>query len=452
MTTPLVDTNFALREATDQSDAIRRKLDMDALRERLGDQRTKDEKLRESCEGFEAIFVQKMWEQMRKTLPKEGYLHSKDEETYQSLFDIELSKKMTSAGGIGLADMLYEQLSQQLERTARSTTPGAYRRPLELNPADAAAIGPVQPDGPLADRKLTAKDLYSPLEDEEDEARKREQEEQDHLAKALEDFRVVLEESVSSSVTGSAIRSEIADRSYAGQIPAEAVTVLPLPGQPVMAAEKEAVPDLPGASAAGNPQEAPGKDPGFRNTTWQGNGIVSAAPKPISTFAGNDYNRQSGPEGVSAAEAPKQRSRSMLLEEAVWPHGGEVVSSFGWENDPSGSGRRWNSGVTLSGAAGDPVRAALEGTVIFSGPREGFGNTVVLEHQNGMRSSYGNVTAEGLKVGDTLQRGTEFARIETQAPSAQWKENFAPLHFELKRGEMALNPEAAIKRPTVANR
>ncbi|MDL2291488.1 rod-binding protein, partial [Desulfovibrio sp. OttesenSCG-928-F20] len=97
-----VDPAMAVREAN-QSDLVRRKLDMDALRKRLGDQAGKEEKLRESCEGFEAIFLQKMWEQMRKTVPKEGYLHSKDEETYQSLFDIELCKKMASAGGIGLA-------------------------------------------------------------------------------------------------------------------------------------------------------------------------------------------------------------------------------------------------------------------------------------------------------------------------------------------------------------
>ena len=84
-----VDPSLALQEAT-SSDLARRKLDMDALRKRLGDSSTKQEKLRESCEGFEAIFLQKMWEQMRKTVPKEGYLHSKDEEMYQSLFDIEL--------------------------------------------------------------------------------------------------------------------------------------------------------------------------------------------------------------------------------------------------------------------------------------------------------------------------------------------------------------------------
>ena len=99
-----VDASLALSEAT-QSDLVRRKLDMNALRDRLGDPRTKEEKLRETCESFESIFLQKMWEQMRKTVNKEGYLHSKDEESYQSMFDVELSKKMaiTSAMPTGPA-------------------------------------------------------------------------------------------------------------------------------------------------------------------------------------------------------------------------------------------------------------------------------------------------------------------------------------------------------------
>ena len=107
MTAPLGDPGMALA-AVSQQDLIQRKQSIDSLRQRLGDTQTKEEALRESCEGFESIFLQKMWEQMRKNVPKEGYLHSKDEEMYQSLFDVELCKKMTSAGGIGLADMLYE--------------------------------------------------------------------------------------------------------------------------------------------------------------------------------------------------------------------------------------------------------------------------------------------------------------------------------------------------------
>ena len=85
----------------------------------------KEKKLRESCEGFESIFIQKMWEEMRKTLPKSTLLHGKEEQFWQGMYDQELAKKMTSAGGIGLADMMYAQLSRSLVSASRNTATDA---------------------------------------------------------------------------------------------------------------------------------------------------------------------------------------------------------------------------------------------------------------------------------------------------------------------------------------
>ena len=81
----------------------------------------KAKKLREACEGFESVFIQKMWQEMRNTLPKNGLLHGRDEQYWQDMYDQELSKSMTSAGGIGLADMMYEQLSRNLVSASRGT-------------------------------------------------------------------------------------------------------------------------------------------------------------------------------------------------------------------------------------------------------------------------------------------------------------------------------------------
>lgn len=76
------------------------------------DQATKEKELRKACEGFEAIFIQKMWDEMRSSLPKEGMFHSKEEEYWQSMYSQELGKSMASVGGIGLADMMVEQMTR----------------------------------------------------------------------------------------------------------------------------------------------------------------------------------------------------------------------------------------------------------------------------------------------------------------------------------------------------
>lgn len=87
----------------------------------------KEKRLREACEGFESIFIQKMWQQMRATLPQNGLLHSRDEKMWQDMYDQELAKSMASVGGIGLADMMYEQLSRNLVSASRGTAGGAGR-------------------------------------------------------------------------------------------------------------------------------------------------------------------------------------------------------------------------------------------------------------------------------------------------------------------------------------
>lgn len=81
----------------------------------------KAKKLREACDGFESIFIQKMWQEMRNAIPKTGLLTGREERFWQDMYDQELSKSMTKAGGIGLADMMYEQLSQNLASVSRAT-------------------------------------------------------------------------------------------------------------------------------------------------------------------------------------------------------------------------------------------------------------------------------------------------------------------------------------------
>lgn len=115
------DNNMAMLHLEGQ-DMIRKRLDMDGLRERLNGGPDKKARLREACEGFETVFIQKLWEQMRKNVRQSSYLHSRDEHMYQAMYDGEFSKKMTQAGGIGLADMLYEQLSQRLGESSRTTS------------------------------------------------------------------------------------------------------------------------------------------------------------------------------------------------------------------------------------------------------------------------------------------------------------------------------------------
>lgn len=112
----------------------------------------KEKRLREACEGFESIFIQKMWQQMRATLPQNGLLHSRDEKMWQDMYDQELAKSMASVGGIGLADMMYEQLSRNLVSASRGTAGASGRSAAFV--AEAAPL--VSPDAARRDAGSSA--------------------------------------------------------------------------------------------------------------------------------------------------------------------------------------------------------------------------------------------------------------------------------------------------------
>ncbi len=479
MSTLPVDPSLAVQEAA-QNDLVRRKMDMDALRKRLGDTRTQQQKLRESCEGFESIFIQKMWEQMRKNVSKEGYLHSKDEETYQSLFDVELSKKMASAGGIGLADMLYDQLSQQLEQSGRTTSPSTYR---PLLPASDG--GPAAEAAKAGAEALAVADLYSPLPQEEEEPA---DEAPDTISSALDEIRKELALQAETPAAGGAAAEWAAGRAAnVGEPPVEYLAAAGIPAEASPAAGTTTAPtggnvvtnpaaaEAPGSgaiprteAASGNPagggalsgsqaaSAAPAADLGEKElsgllaTSWQGNTNVSATPKPVRLF-GRSRGKPAQP-APEAAPRPAAPPRGMAPENALWPADGKIVSGFGWEEDPLTGKRHWNSGVRIAASPGDPVRASLDGTVIFSGPREDFGHTIVLEHNDGFRSYYSNIQADGVEVGDVIPGGANFAKVAAQPSSSPAGANSTQLYFEFKRGEMALNPESAIRRLRTASR
>jgi Rod binding domain-containing protein len=106
-------------ESTDST--LQRLMSVRRMKQRLAPDENRSEKLKEACRDFEAVFINKLWKQMRASVPKDGYLHSKEEDMYVSMFDWEMSRKMSSAGGIGLGDMLFEQLSQTLKAAGSSS-------------------------------------------------------------------------------------------------------------------------------------------------------------------------------------------------------------------------------------------------------------------------------------------------------------------------------------------
>ena len=70
-------------------------------------------KLREACEGFEAMFLSMMYKQTRATVPEGGLFGKKSNamNIFEDMRDTELMNEVSKSGGIGIADMMYKQLA-----------------------------------------------------------------------------------------------------------------------------------------------------------------------------------------------------------------------------------------------------------------------------------------------------------------------------------------------------
>ena len=75
-------------------------------------------KLREACEGFEAMFLSMMYKQMRATVPESDLFGKKSNaiKIFEDMRDTELMNQAAKSGGIGLADMMMKQLSPTLRK------------------------------------------------------------------------------------------------------------------------------------------------------------------------------------------------------------------------------------------------------------------------------------------------------------------------------------------------
>jgi len=76
------------------------------------------ESLRRICQDFESVFITYLMQSMRKTIPKSDWTNGENssigfsEDVYLSMMDENIARAVSKANGIGLAAVLYQQLSQ----------------------------------------------------------------------------------------------------------------------------------------------------------------------------------------------------------------------------------------------------------------------------------------------------------------------------------------------------
>ena len=167
-----------------------------------------------------------------------------------------------------------------------------------------------------------------------------------------------------------------------------------------------ALPVTPTAPAVTKPLEGPAAPPG----PAVGPTEPSAPTGPVASI----------PEAKPAAPAPAA--------DWIWPVNGKVTDRFD---------EKRNKGIGIAAKEGDPVVASADGQVVYSGSGlRGYGNLVILKHNDDFISAYAHNRQILVKQGQTVKKGQRIAEVgktDTTQPK---------LHFEIRRQGKPVDPLA----------
>ena len=98
-------------------------------------------------------------------------------------------------------------------------------------------------------------------------------------------------------------------------------------------------------------------------------------------------------------------------------------------NDPA------RQGLKIAGKAGQPVRAAQAGQVVYSGSGlVGYGELVIIKHDGGYLTAYGHNRKRLVAEGDTVKQGQAIAELGRSGTDREM------LHFEIRRAGKPTDP------------
>ena len=109
------------------------------------------------------------------------------------------------------------------------------------------------------------------------------------------------------------------------------------------------------------------------------------------------------------------------------PVPGQAGSRFGNRVHPIFGTVRFHSGLDFSGDMGDPIQAAASGTAIQVKYREGYGNTVMIDHGDGWSTLYAHLSSFSVSIGAQVNVGQTIGAIG----STGWSTG-PHLHFEVR--------------------
>lgn len=157
------------------------------------------------------------------------------------------------------------------------------------------------------------------------------------------------------------------------------------------------------------------------------------------------FNGKPTPSVARRPSSPEKHRDQPIPENAQdyfsWPLKAPVSSGYG----PRGG--RFHDGIDIDGESGDAVTAAASGEVVYSGKLGGYGNLIVIKHDNGLFTAYGHNKKNLAKKGKKVEKGQVIAQVGSTGKSTG-----DHLHFEIRDKKGTYDPLAILPEQRYSRR
>ncbi|HEY4087500.1 MAG TPA: M23 family metallopeptidase, partial [Bryobacteraceae bacterium] len=118
----------------------------------------------------------------------------------------------------------------------------------------------------------------------------------------------------------------------------------------------------------------------------------------------------------------------------------EITSGFGGRVDPFTHHVSFHPGIDFAGPWGTPIAATAPGTVVFAGPRGGYGNMVEIDHGYGIHTRYGHMSSILVHVGQKISKGSFVGKLGSTGRSTG-----PHVHYEVWLSDVVRDPSRFIE-------
>lgn len=147
--------------------------------------------------------------------------------------------------------------------------------------------------------------------------------------------------------------------------------------------------------------------------------------------------------GGSLGESFETDGGSSASSSSGWvrPARGRLSSRYGVRYHPILHRRKLHTGDDIAASYGSPIKAAKSGTVLYSGWKKGYGNTVIIDHGGGVTTLYGHASKLDVQAGQSVKAGAYVGNVGSTGYSTG-----PHLHFEVRKNGKPVDPTSYLKK------